>query len=119
MNVNELHPNESGEVEPNAQERERADSQVEIRKQGTSFVVLGVGGQVGEITYRLADVDTWVIDHTFLDPRYRGGNIARKLLDIVVEEARAEGKKIIPSCSYALTQFKRNSEYADVWEKRA
>jgi predicted GNAT family acetyltransferase len=25
-----------------------------------------------------------------------------KLLDLVVEEARAEGKKIIPSCSYAL-----------------
>ncbi|MFC5652674.1 GNAT family N-acetyltransferase [Paenibacillus solisilvae] len=86
-------------------------------KQGNSYILIGVGGTVGEITYKLVDVDTWVIDHTFLDPRYRGRNLGKQLLDYVVEEAREKGRRIIPSCSYALAQFKRNPEYADVWEK--
>jgi predicted GNAT family acetyltransferase len=115
--MGETERNELGEAEETTRAREQADTAVDIRKQGNGFIVLGVSGQVGEITYKLVDVGTWVIDHTYLDPRYRGGNIARKLLDLVVEEARAEGKKIIPACSYALVQFKRNKEYTDVWEK--
>lgn len=118
MGMRENNVNEQSKTEANAQEREQAEAPaVEISKQGNSFVVLSASGQVGEITYKLADADTWVIDHTYLDPEYRGGNIAKQLLDLVVEEARSGGKKIIPACSYALVQFRRNAEYADVWMK--
>lgn len=88
-----------------------------IEKQGNSYVVRGVGGPVGEITYRMSDVDTWVIDHTYLDPEYRGRGLAKQLLDFVVEEARERNRRIIPSCSYVLAEFKRDPRYADVWKK--
>ncbi|WP_407643488.1 N-acetyltransferase [Cohnella endophytica] len=49
--------------------------------------------------------------------RYRGGHIARDLLRLVVDDARKQDKRIIPTCSYALAQFKRHAEYGDVWQK--
>lgn len=92
--------------------------ELEIRKEGNAYVVIGPNGQVGEITYRLADVNTWILDHTYLDPEYRGGNLAPRMLDFVVEEAREKGRKIVPACSYALAQFRRNPDkYGDVWER--
>lgn len=88
------------------------------QKQGNGYLLTSAKGIIGEITYSLVDVDTWVIDHTFVDPAYRGRHLGRQLLGFVVEEAREKGRKIIPSCSYALAEFKRNPDaYADVWEK--
>lgn len=87
------------------------------QKQGNSYVLKGVGGVIGEIAYRLVDVKVWIIDRTYVDSRYQGQGLAKQLLNLVVEDARSEGRSIIPSCSYALAQFKRYPEYADVWEK--
>ncbi|MBB3113237.1 hypothetical protein FHS18_005340 [Paenibacillus phyllosphaerae] len=99
------------------QTQTRPEEEIVAHKQGNSYVLQGVGGIVGEITYRLVDVDTWVIDHTFVDGYYRGRGLAKQLLDFVVEEARERGRKIIPSCSYALRQFEADPSYADVWAK--
>ncbi|WP_219835040.1 GNAT family N-acetyltransferase [Paenibacillus sp. R14(2021)] len=93
------------------------EEDIAAEKQGNGYILKSAEGPVGEITYRLVDADTWVLDHTYVDPRYRGGNLAKRLLNLVVDEAREKGRKIIPACSYALAQFKRNSEYADVWRK--
>jgi len=90
---------------------------LELRKEGNGFVIRDSEGLVGEITYAPIDDSTWVLDHTYVTPQYRGRDIAQRLLQRVAAEARKEEKKIIPSCSYALVQFKRHIEYADVWKK--
>ncbi|CAN7728749.1 GNAT family N-acetyltransferase [Paenibacillus sp. LjRoot56] len=90
--------------------------EIVLQKQGNSFILSTLSGKVGEITYRLVDTDTWVIDHTYVDPRYRGRQLGKQLLDVVVQEARDKGRKIIPSCSFALEEFKKSSTYADVWD---
>ncbi len=96
----------------------KAKEELLAYKQGNGYVLSGSNGKVGEITYQLVDVDTWVVDHIFVAPEYRGGQLGRQLLDFVVEDARSKGRKIVPSCSYALAEFKRNQQaYADVWEK--
>jgi len=97
--------------------QEPIETELEIEKQGNGFIVRGIGGQVGEISYKLVDVGTWVIDHIHMDAPYNGTELERQLLDLVVEEARDKGRKIIPSAPYALEQFKENAEYDDVWEK--
>ncbi|UVI30688.1 GNAT family N-acetyltransferase [Paenibacillus spongiae] len=95
-----------------------AGDEIVAQKQGNSYVLIGAGDMpIGEMTYKLVDVDTWLIDHTHVDPQYRGRDLARKLLDLVVHDAREQGRTIIPSCSYALAQFKRYPEYEDVWKK--
>ena len=58
-----------------------------------------------------------IIDHTFVDPAYRGQGLAEKLVEKGVEKARAEKKTIIPLCPFAKKEFERKPEYSDVWSK--
>lgn len=58
-----------------------------------------------------------IIDHTFVDPAYRGQGLAEKLVAKGVEKARKEQKKIIPLCPFAKKEFERKPEYADVWNQ--
>lgn len=69
--------------------------------------------EVGECTYREED-NTWFAEHTFVNPDYSGRGIAKQLVEKLVEQARAKGKKIVPICSYVVREFEKNPEYADV-----
>lgn len=72
------------------------------------------GDEAGEITYRPTLDNTWTVDHTFVSDEFRGQHLASKLVKAVVELARKEGKKIIPSCPYVAKEFERREEYKDV-----
>ncbi|MFD1887946.1 GNAT family N-acetyltransferase [Paenibacillus wenxiniae] len=88
----------------------------QLFKEGPAYFVKRGGQIIGEITYIPGpENDTWTLNHTYVDPQFRGGRIAKGLLDTVVHAARLEGKKIFPTCSYALVQFKRDRSYHDVW----
>lgn len=56
----------------------------------------------------------WSINHTYVNPDYRGRDIAANLVDGIVTEARKAGVKILPVCSYAVKQFERKEEYQDM-----
>ncbi len=64
--------------------------------------------EIGEMTWSDAGPDIMIIDHTFVDPAYRGQKLAEKLVYTGVELARREGKKIIPLCPYAKKSLRRN-----------
>ncbi|WBW49694.1 GNAT family N-acetyltransferase [Peptoniphilus equinus] len=51
--------------------------------------------------------------HTLVKPEFGGQGMAGELVDALVAEARKEGKKIIPTCSYVAKKF-QDSAYADV-----
>ncbi|WP_329957455.1 GNAT family N-acetyltransferase [Novisyntrophococcus fermenticellae] len=75
------------------------------------------GGEAGEITYYPSGDNIWTIDHTYVSDEYRGQKLAARLLQAVVDQARKEGKKIIPLCSYAVREFERRNDYQDVKAK--
>jgi predicted GNAT family acetyltransferase len=54
------------------------------------------------------------VDHTFTPPELRGRNIAAQLMHALIEDARADGSKIRPNCSYVVAQFRRHPEWADL-----
>ncbi|MGO3017772.1 MAG: GNAT family N-acetyltransferase, partial [Anaerococcus sp.] len=57
----------------------------------------------------------WDITHTVVNPIYGGKGIAGELLDKVVDYAKENDIKLIPSCSYARKKFNENPEqYGDV-----
>lgn len=60
-----------------------------------------------------------VIDapHTEVDKEYGGQGIAGKLVDKLVEYARENKKKIIPSCPYIRDKFEKDDSYEDVYAK--
>ena len=70
--------------------------------------------EIGEMTWSDARPDIMIIDHTFVDPAYRGQKLAEKLVYTGVELARRDGKKIIPLCPYAKKEFEKKPEYQDV-----
>lgn len=94
------------------------DVEISIRREdenGSGRYVAGLpGGPDAVMTYRRLDAATIAIDHTFVPPAYRGQDIARKLVERGIADARAEGKKIVPVCSYVAVQFRRHPEWADL-----
>jgi predicted GNAT family acetyltransferase len=80
------------------------------------FFIEREGKRVGELTYS-SHAGAIVVGHTWVDPSLRGGRLAPNLVEAAVSWARAEGRKIIPVCSYVRAVFNRTGQYADVWER--
>ena len=79
-----------------------------------AFFVEREGRRVAELTYRMAGA-TAVVDHTWVDPRLRGGKLAPKLVEAVVGWARQEKHSISPACSYVRMVMDRYPDaYRDV-----
>lgn len=74
---------------------------------------MAFGDEEAEMTYRLIN-GAMVIDHTFSPPKARGTGVAARMVKQAVEDARAEGLKIRPVCSYAVAQFQRHPEWSDL-----
>ena len=55
-----------------------------------------------------------LILHVEADPQLRGGGAVGRFMQSLVDYARAEGLKLIPSCAYAVAWLERHPECADV-----
>jgi predicted GNAT family acetyltransferase len=67
-----------------------------------------------EMTYSRLGKHTIIIDHTGVPKELGGRGIGQALVRRAVEDARAEGRKIIPLCPYAKAQIERHPEWQDV-----
>lgn len=56
------------------------------------------------------------IRRTFVDESMRGKGIAAQLMKTVADKVRKEGKKVRPSCSYAVKWFGEHKDYNDILE---
>jgi len=80
---------------------------------GRYFIELGQGAEA-EMTYRRTADQLITVDHTYTPPAFRGRDIAFRLMERLIADMRAEGTKILPLCSYAVVQFRRHPEWADL-----
>ncbi|MBX7541437.1 GNAT family N-acetyltransferase [Qipengyuania sphaerica] len=53
-------------------------------------------------------------EHTFVPPEHRGKGIAEQLVKALVSDARKQGFKISPDCSYVDTYFRRHKDLGDL-----
>lgn len=91
---------------------------MEIKEEQERFVLFNDSNdEIGEMTWSNAGEGMMIIDHTFVDPQYRGQGLAEQLVLKGVEKARQENKKIIPLCPFAKKEFDTKPEYADVLRK--
>ena len=58
------------------------------------------GKQIGVCQYEVQP-DQWIIFHTFTDPEYGGQGIARKMVELVAEQARDANVQLGATCWYA------------------
>jgi predicted GNAT family acetyltransferase len=74
---------------------------------------LDVNGQVAFANYRREN-SALLITHVEAPPPLRGTGTAGRLMQGVVDLARAEGLKIVPLCGYASAWIRRHKEYRDL-----
>lgn len=70
-------------------------------------------GLLAWANYRIHD-GRYVIPHVEADPPLRGTGAAGRLMQDIVEHARAHRLVIVPRCSYAQAWFGRHPEAQDV-----
>ena len=79
---------------------------------GRYFV--SMDGHEAEMTYSRAGKSIIIIDHTGVPPELGGRGIGQELVKRAVDDARAEGRKIVPLCPYAKAQIEKHPEWQDV-----
>ena len=73
-----------------------------------------VDGHEAEMTFSKAGAKTIIIDHTGVPDALRGQGVGEALVRRGVEDARADGVRIIPLCPFAKAQIERHPEWQDV-----
>ncbi|MEP7161768.1 MAG: GNAT family N-acetyltransferase [Dermatophilaceae bacterium] len=71
------------------------------------------GELVGTASYRVAG-DSIVFDHTDVPTKFGGRGIAGQLAKASLDDARAQGKKVVPQCSFYAKYIAKNAQYADL-----
>jgi uncharacterized protein len=69
---------------------------------------------IGRLTYQRRGDDVLVADHTLVPPEIGGRGVAARLVEALIADARAEGNRIVPQCSYVEAAFRRHPEWADL-----
>jgi len=70
--------------------------------------------KAGEMTYSWAGTDKIIIDHTDVNPEFKGQGIGKVMVLAAVGFAREKGIKILPLCPFAKATFEKNSDIQDV-----
>jgi predicted GNAT family acetyltransferase len=94
-----------------------ADIAVEENDSKGRYVYRG-GEDLAEMTFSKAGARLVIIDHTEVPAAFRGQGVGQALVARGVADARAAGKKILPLCPFAASQFRRHPEWADVLDLR-
>lgn len=55
-----------------------------------------------------------VFTHTLVPPELRGRGIAEQLVRAALAQARAEGRKVVPACSFVARFIERHREFQDL-----
>ncbi|MFN3314190.1 MAG: GNAT family N-acetyltransferase [Hyphomonas sp.] len=92
-------------------------SELEIKREdgpsGGRYTVT-IDGHTAEMTYSRAGATRLIIDHTGVPDALRGKGAGQALVKQAVEDARADGLKIIPLCPFAKAQIEKHPEWQDV-----
>jgi predicted GNAT family acetyltransferase len=78
------------------------------------FAAMDEGKEAGRITYTFVGRTKLILDHTEVNPDYRGKSIGNKILMFIVEYARMNNIKIIPICPFAKSVFDSTKSIRDV-----
>ena len=93
-------------------------NRVEIEREETDTkgrYVIRIDGHEAEMTYSRLGEKTIIIDHTGVPDALRGRGLGPMLVQRGVEDARKEGRKIVPLCPYAKAQIEKHPDWRDVF----
>lgn len=78
------------------------------------FKAVEDGKEAGLMTYTWAGPTKFIIDHTEVNPNFKGIGVGQKMVIAAVEYARVNSLKIMPLCPFAKSVFDKNPDLANV-----
>ncbi|QQN73038.1 GNAT family N-acetyltransferase [Croceicoccus sp. YJ47] len=69
---------------------------------------------IGRLTYKMRGADVRVADHTLVPPAIGGQGVAAQLVEALIADAKEEGFRIVPQCSYVEAAFRKHPEWSDL-----
>ncbi|MCH7402930.1 GNAT family N-acetyltransferase [Belliella kenyensis] len=78
------------------------------------FKAIDDGKEAGRMTYSWAGEQRIIIDHTEVNPAFKGQHVGKKMLMTAVEFAREKNIKILPLCPFAKSVFDKTPDIQDV-----
>ena len=90
----------------------------EIRKEvdgSKGRYVLVQDGAEAELTFSVASPTLVIADHTGVPDSLRGTGVGILLVEKLVEDARADGFKIVPLCPFVNRQRAKHPDWADAF----
>jgi predicted GNAT family acetyltransferase len=82
---------------------------------GSRYVLASSGETVGLISYRRQG-EVLELLHTEVLPQGRGKGIGSVLVREVLDDVRAKGEQIVPSCPFVARFIEEHQDYADLVE---
>ena len=75
------------------------------------------GKLVAEVTFPSQKPGVVNINHTFVDDSLRGQGIAALLMEECYDMLKDDGRKAVPTCSYAVKWYREHPDKNDIVEK--
>jgi hypothetical protein len=75
---------------------------------------LQIEGKTAFLEYKAQGADVLAFTHTYVPPELRGRNLAAILTRFALDDARRQGKKVAPLCSYVATYMERHKDCKDL-----
>ena len=72
------------------------------------------GETAGYLEWEDGGANVRIAAHTVVPARLRGRGIAAALVERLIADARAQGFRIVPQCTYVAAGFARHPEWADL-----
>ncbi len=85
-----------------------------IHEKNQIFVEDEDGEVIVLATFPFIEENVINVDHTFVNPAFRGKGVASQLMHEVYNHAKEHNYTIVNTCPYAVAWFKRNKDKADV-----
>ena len=87
----------------------------ENRGDSGSYVAAVAGSEhSGHLDWEAGGEGVRIATHTIVPPEIGGQGVAAKLVEALVADAREQGFRIDPRCSYVEAMFRRNKDWADL-----
>ena len=93
-----------------------SDTAIETEIDGSKGrYVLRRDGEEAAMTFSIMSPGMRIVDHTGVPDSLRGTGAGRALVEHLVEDARANGFRIVPLCPFVNAERRKHPEWADVF----
>lgn len=82
---------------------------------GQGRFVIFKDGEEAELTFTLRGPGVVSADHTGVPDSFRGTGAGKALVEALIADAKANGYRILPLCSFVEAQRRRHPEWADLF----